>query len=93
MAESTFKNEPTVEEKKKDEEKFIREVFKCDKCSFQAPYDYYGMKPPFCKSLNLKEDSFIMRDPFTEGRKMVVIGAKCVGCDKNVCKSSVNYII
>lgn len=51
MTESASKSGPKISDKKNDQEQYTREIFKCDICDFKAPYDYYGTKPPFCRSL------------------------------------------
>lgn len=58
--------------------------------------DYFGKNPPFTKNLQLLEDSFIMKDPFTappsrHGKRsfteyFIVIGSHCAMCKSVVCR-------
>ena len=62
--------------------------FLCGTCGFLAKYDYFGRNPPFCKALVLLEEAYIIKDPFTDDRKAIVLGSHCSNCSKAVCVST-----
>lgn len=41
-------------------------MFKCQLCALTAPYSYVGQKPPDTQAVVLLEESYIMKDPFSE---------------------------
>ncbi|XP_070557576.1 cysteine-rich DPF motif domain-containing protein 1-like [Ptychodera flava] len=60
-------------------------TFTCELCNLHAPYEYFGNSPPFTKSVLLLEDVFVMRDPFTTERKLLILGSHCSLCNKVIC--------
>ncbi|XP_071510790.1 cysteine-rich DPF motif domain-containing protein 1-like [Diadema antillarum] len=62
-----------------------RGVFECSLCSFTCPYDYYGRKPGFLKSIVLLEEAYVMRDPFTPENRHLTVGGSCSVCNRTVC--------
>jgi len=90
------------EEKKKAEEADQESVlFSCVRCGLNEMCHYLGRQPPsHKKKLNFKEDTFVMRDPFTpratlpgqsfnkspwSGANILVIGGTCSICGRVVC--------
>lgn len=63
-------------------------LFKCKNCDLKEKVDYKGSKPYFAKSVLLKEDSYVMKDPFSSTRKgqILIIGSDCSVCDQMVCQ-------
>ncbi|XP_035164926.1 cysteine-rich DPF motif domain-containing protein 1 isoform X2 [Oxyura jamaicensis] len=60
--------------------------FKCQLCGLTAPYMYYGQKPPNTRSIELLEDCYVMKDPFTPDKgKILIIGSLCSLCGRSVC--------
>ncbi|XP_041457785.1 cysteine-rich DPF motif domain-containing protein 1-like [Lytechinus variegatus] len=62
-----------------------RRVFACSSCQFSSPYDYYGKRPGFLKSIVLLEEAYVMKDPFTPENRHLTIGGHCSECNKPVC--------
>ncbi|KAK9873987.1 hypothetical protein WA026_002335 [Henosepilachna vigintioctopunctata] len=62
--------------------------FECENCNLKVKYDYFGLEPPFLTKYKLKEESFVMKDPFTSVKKgeILILGANCIKCKKCVCK-------
>jgi hypothetical protein len=71
--------------------------FRCSGCSMVELVNYFGKKPPFTRNIELLEDSFVMKDPFTappnkHNQKrsfteyFIVIGCNCTICQSPVCK-------
>lgn len=79
---------------KQDETEKIE--FTCSSCAMTEQVDYYGKCPPFTRNMELLEDSYIMRDPFTappskHGSRsfteyFIVLGSHCIMCQSIVCK-------
>jgi len=63
------------------------QIFKCSRCDFSVKYDYFGRSPPFCRSLGTLEEVYIMRDPFTDDKRVIVLGSHCTACNDIVCSS------
>lgn len=63
-------------------------LFKCKSCNLKEKVDYKGSKPGFARSVILKEDSYVMKDPFSSTRKgqILIIGSDCSVCDQMVCQ-------
>ncbi|XP_033647650.1 cysteine-rich DPF motif domain-containing protein 1-like [Asterias rubens] len=60
--------------------------FQCDVCDFKSPYDYYGSKPPFVHAaVSLKEEVYILKDPFVAEKRHITVGSHCSICRKAVC--------
>ncbi|KAM9205851.1 cysteine-rich DPF motif domain-containing protein 1 isoform 1-T3 [Mergus octosetaceus] len=60
--------------------------FKCQLCGLTAPYTYYGQKPPNTRSIELLEDCYVMKDPFTPDKeKILILGSLCSLCGLSVC--------
>lgn len=84
------------EEKKQKEEEPEKISFKCSSCAMSELVDYFGKSPPFTRNLELLEESFIMKDPFTappskHGKRsfteyFIVLGSHCSLCQAIVCK-------
>ncbi len=68
----------TIHENKKRE-------FRCGRCGEIYPYDYFGRSPGFCQSIVFFEDCYVMRDPFSEARVPLMLGANCSVCEALVC--------
>lgn len=64
-------------------------VFKCTSCELSENYDYKGKKPPFSKLINLKSESYVMKDPFSPPNKgqMLILGSDCSQCHKPFCQA------
>lgn len=62
-----------------------RRIFECSSCHFTSPYDYFGKRPGFLKSVVLLEEAFIMKDPFTPENRHLTVGGHCSECKKAVC--------
>ncbi|XP_077285293.1 cysteine-rich DPF motif domain-containing protein 1 [Arctopsyche grandis] len=62
-------------------------VFLCKLCGMKENVDYKGTKPYFAKSVLLKEDSYVMKDPFSTARRgqILIVGSNCCACDQMVC--------
>lgn len=85
-----------VEPLKEDDEPKIE--FKCEICSFSNRCHYKGNRPPFANKIQLNEESYVMRDPFSpppnaqssksNSEYFIVIGAHCSVCDRTVCKAA-----
>ena len=84
-----------VVEKPKPEE--VEKInFKCSSCGMSEQIDYFGKNPPFTRNIELLEDVYIMKDPFTAppskyGKRsfteyFIVIGGHCTMCEAVVCK-------
>ena len=82
-----------VKENQVDEKKTNNDVdidFRCFKCGLHEKCQYFGRKPPFVtKQVEFSEDSFVMRDPFSQreaGRaNFLLIGGQCGKCSRPVC--------
>lgn len=63
--------------------------FKCEHCQLDEIYDYFGRSPPWSTRTILLENAYIMKDPFSlpQKRQVLIIGAKCSMCERNVCMS------
>ncbi|XP_032058819.1 cysteine-rich DPF motif domain-containing protein 1 isoform X1 [Aythya fuligula] len=65
--------------------------FKCQLCGLTAPYTYYGQKPPNTCSIELLEDCYVMKDPFTPDKeKILILGSLCSLCGLSVCIGAVS---
>jgi Cysteine-rich domain len=70
--------------------------FKCSACGMIEMVDYFGKCPPFTRNIELIEESYIMKDPFTapptrHGKRsfteyFIVLGSHCIICSLIVCK-------
>lgn len=94
--------EPPPETSKEQQEKPATQEepekinFKCKSCAMSEEVDYFGKTPPFTRNIELLEDSYIMRDPFTappsrHGKRsftefFIVLGSHCTVCDSVMCK-------
>lgn len=88
---STVKSEDVVELIEKDSANKKGEIpryFECEYCAFKEKYDYFGLEPPFFKKYELKEEAYVIEDPFipTKQGDIIILGARCIHCLKNVCK-------
>lgn len=65
------------------------DIFQCTNCSFKENYHYYGKQPPFSNKIKLKEDSYVMKDPFSLPNKcrIFILGSNCSVCSKVTCSS------
>lgn len=94
MESATSSKEQPEKPTKEEEPETIK--FKCNTCAMSEDVDYFGKNPPFTKNLQLLEDSFIMKDPFTappsrHGKRsfteyFIVIGSHCAMCKSVVCR-------
>ncbi|NWS06726.1 CDPF1 protein, partial [Motacilla alba] len=63
--------------------------FRCELCELSAPYTYYGRTSPNSHSIvQLLEEAFVMRDPFTPDKDKF-IRSYCSLCSRAVCVGSV----
>lgn len=64
------------------------QYFQCENCAFRKTYDYFGFEPPFFKKYRLKEESYVIEDPFLPSKmgEIIILGARCINCSKDVCK-------
>ncbi|CAG0916099.1 unnamed protein product [Notodromas monacha] len=70
-------------------EEDAKKIFHCSQCEFTEPFHYKGRNPPFKRTVWLKEDSYVNKDPFVprgEGL-FVVLGSDCSVCDQQVCQN------
>lgn len=91
--ETTAKPSSSVEQQQQVEEKI---PFLCKECTMSELVHYFGKKPPFVRNIEFSEDSFIMKDPFSQpptrnGKRsfteyFLVIGSNCKICESSVCK-------
>ncbi|ESO00108.1 hypothetical protein HELRODRAFT_83641 [Helobdella robusta] len=66
-----------------------KNTFFCFFCKVSVKFDYFGKDPSFFKNINVKEDVYIMRDPFTNERNSyIILGSHCSSCQKVVCVST-----
>lgn len=65
-----------------------KETFSCEACGLSAKFDYYGKQPPFVHHFSVTEDAYIMKDPFVDGKRCIILGAHCSMCNKSVCVSN-----
>lgn len=63
-------------------------IFTCIRCGLQERYFYKGKHPPFAKIL-FREDSYVMKDPFSPPNKnqLLLLGSDCSLCNMPVCQS------
>lgn len=63
--------------------------FTCSACNLKQQYDIKGTGFPFMKYVTLKEESYILKDPFTEPDKknILILGSDCCMCGNQVCQS------
>lgn len=83
-----------AENQKEEESERIR--FTCSSCAMSELVDYFGKSPPFTRNIELLEESYVMKDPFTlppskHGKRsfteyFIVLGSHCSLCMKIVCK-------
>lgn len=69
--------------------------FKCELCRFNELCEYKGTSPPFAKKIELREECYVMQDPFSpppgklsdksNSEYFIVLGADCVECHRMVC--------
>jgi hypothetical protein len=64
-------------------------VFTCIRCGLEEHYLYKGKHPPFMKKILLREDSYVMKDPFSPPSKkqLLLLGSDCCLCNMPVCQS------
>jgi Cysteine-rich domain len=70
--------------------------FRCSSCGMSESVDYFGKTPPFIRNVELLEETYIMKDPFTappskHGTRsfteyFIVIGVHCRLCQEIFCK-------
>lgn len=93
MEPSTSTKEERAKEPPEEPERIS---FQCSRCAMSELVDYFGRNPPFIRNLELIEDSYVMKDPFTapptrHGTRsfteyFIVIGSNCISCRSTVCK-------
>ncbi|KAB0803574.1 hypothetical protein PPYR_00544 [Photinus pyralis] len=75
-----------------DEAEYSEEkrYFSCKLCNLHERYDYFGKSPEFVRNYKLKEDSYVLEDPFAPPKRgeYLILGAHCVQCKISVCKDS-----
>jgi len=94
MATESVKKEEDAAAAKPEEPEKIH--FRCSGCAMVELVDYFGRCPPFVKNLELLEESYVMRDPFSApptklGKRsfteyFIVIGSNCHFCESQICK-------
>lgn len=72
--------------------------FRCDFCSLNEWCEFKGTHPPFARQIRFAEECYVMKDPFspapgphsnkTNSEYVLVLGADCVLCHRNVCKAA-----
>ena len=63
-------------------------LFECSICDFSSNYDVLGRTIKECSdSIVFMEDSFLLRDPFSGGCRVVCLGSFCRICGEQVCAS------
>lgn len=64
-------------------------IFTCVRCGLKEHYFYKGKKPPFTKKISFREDSYVMKDPFSPPNKnqLLLLGSDCSLCNIPVCQS------
>ncbi|XP_022095911.1 cysteine-rich DPF motif domain-containing protein 1-like [Acanthaster planci] len=60
-------------------------LFQCFLCDFKSPYDYFGRKPPFVKSVRLIDKAYVLKDPFAPEGRHITVGSHCSVCEQAVC--------
>ncbi|KDR08158.1 Putative transferase C1orf69-like protein, mitochondrial, partial [Zootermopsis nevadensis] len=62
-------------------------IFTCVRCGLKEHYFYKGKKPPFTKKISFREDSYVMKDPFSPPNKnqLLLLGSDCSLCNIPVC--------
>jgi len=79
-----------------EDKKFIKIPFTCGDCGMSEEADYFGRKPPFCRSFIFGEDSYVCRDPFspqgsTNNANFLLLGSNCALCSKMTCQECSVY--
>lgn len=61
--------------------------FECTSCSLREAYEYFGHNPPWTNCYELKEDAYMIQDPFVPRKEagFIVLGAHCRKCNATVC--------
>lgn len=87
---------PAPEQQKQAPEEVEKINFKCKGCGMSEMVDYFGKSPPFTKNIEFIEESYVMKDPFSQpptkhGTRsfteyFIVLGCHCVLCESIVCK-------
>lgn len=74
------------EEEVKEEIKY----FECSSCTLKEKYEYFGNSPPYAKDYKLKENAYVIEDPFIPPKRgqFLVLGSHCTKCNKVVCKNT-----
>lgn len=64
--------------------------FECSTCVLRVQFEYFGKNPPWYKNYCLLEEAYIIEDPFypPKQKKVLILGAHCVKCNRIVCKDS-----
>ena len=64
--------------------------FICGDCGLSEEADYYGRKPPFCRTIVFHENSYICRDPFSpqasNNANFLLLGSNCAVCNEMTCQ-------
>lgn len=78
------------------EDEPVKIQFCCSCCQMSELVHYFGKFPPFTKNLELKEDSYVMKDPFSQPptkltqrsftEYFIVLGTHCKLCDIVICR-------
>lgn len=61
--------------------------FICNNCDFVVKFDYFGKTPSFAKSITILENAYLMKDPFTDENKCIILGSHCTICNHMICIS------
>lgn len=67
----------------------LRNNMKCSECILSYPYDYFGRRPPFAPDFTFLEESFLIKDPFSDlmANSVLCVGGVCGLCEQIVCSS------
>lgn len=62
-----------------------QDLFVCSLCDLHAPYRYYGSKPKGSRKVVFIEEVYVMDNPFSQDKELLVLGGHCSICNCCVC--------
>ncbi|KAG8245737.1 Cysteine-rich domain [Homalodisca vitripennis] len=64
--------------------------FTCTACGLSENYDYKGKQPPFSKLINMSNECYVMKDPFSPPNRgqFLILGSDCTLCKKPFCQAT-----
>lgn len=88
--------------KKQEEQKTEEKInFICKGCNLSESVHFFGKKPSFVKNIEFLEDTYVMKDPFSQpptrnGKRSfteyyIAIGSNCAICNSSFCKDCSIY--